>query len=489
VGEFGLAWVGSAVFLLGIVFLMAYAFSLGHQALASLLGYLAAAGLYALARAWRNGYPYLSRILEGGSLSLVFYTTMRLHFFSAGPLVGSAYVSLGLLLLVVALQLFLAVHHHSQALAGLATLSGVTAAVLIDATHVSLPLVAANCAAAAYLAVRCGWRRLLVAATALAYAAHLLWLLNNPVAGHPVHGVAEHQYNLAYLFVYAAAFAWPALVWGRARAEDARLLAVVLCNCLGFSLLTLLVVLTHFQKGYAAVYLAIAGFFLLASVLQWLGTHRPLSPAAYACFGYLALSVAIYGYAAVPTSFLWLSWQSLLVVSMALWFRSKALVVVNSLIFVGILLTYLAASPSSDPVNFSFALVALGSARVMNWQKERLTLRTEALRNVYLSVTFAMVLYALYRAVPGEYVTLSWTAAAVTYFSLSRLLGNVKYRWMAVATVLISVFYLLLVDLARLDPRFRIAAFLLLGLMALMISLFYAKVRRLLGRGEKVARE
>jgi hypothetical protein len=221
----------------------------------------------------------------------------------------------------------------------------------------------------------------------------------------------------------------------------------------------------------------LAAFFLLLSTVQWLETRREMLPAIYACFGHLALSISIHGYAGIPASFLWLSLQSLIVVSMALWFRSRTLVVMNSMIYVSILLTYFGFSPSSDAVNFSFALVALASARVMNWQKERLTLRTEMLRNVYLVIAFVLVFYALHRAVPGRYVTLSWTLTAVVYFLLSYLLRSIKYRWMAISAMLITVVYLFLVDLARLDSRFRAAAFLVVGFAALVVSLYYHKTR------------
>jgi hypothetical protein len=164
---------------------------------------------------------------------------------------------------------------------------------------------------------------------------------------------------------------------------------------------------------------------------------------------------------------------------MALWFRSRTLVVMNSIIYVSILVTYFGLSPSSDRVNFSFALVALASARVMNWQKERLTLRTEMLRNVYLVIAFILVFYALYGAVPGRYVTLSWTLTAAVYFVLSYLLRSIKYRWMAISAMLITVIYLFAVDLARLDSRFRAAAFLVVGFAALVVSLYYHKTRGL----------
>ena len=484
IGEFGLAWVGSLIFLLGIVFLMAYTFSLGYSLLSSILGYLAAIGLYFVARIWRNSIPHLSRITVISSLLLLFYTTMRLHFFSASPLIENSLLAFSLLLLTVAINFYVALQRKSQSLAGLAIALGMVAALLIDRTHVGLPLVAVNAAIAAYLAIRRHWWQLLIATIILTYATHLLWLLNNPVVGHPLQGVAEHQYNIVYLFLYAAIFSCPALFRQESPSTTAFSITTILFNCLGFSLLTLLAVLTHHQKSYPAVYLGVAGIFLFISIAQWLKTHQQLAPAIYACVGYMALSLAIYGYAAIHISFLWLSLQSLLVVSMALWFRSKILVVVNSLIYIGILITYLVISPSSDLVNFSFAPVAHASARIMNWQKERLTLRTDALRNVYLSIAFVMALYALDQAVPGEYVTLSWTLLAVGYFGMSYLLHNIKYRWMAMGALLVTVLYLFLVDLARLDPRFRVAAFLFLGLMALVISIFYTRIRRLLARRE-----
>ena len=214
------------------------------------------------------------------------------------------------------------------------------------------------------------------------------------------------------------------------------------------------------------------------------GGHEFL-PAIYACFGYLALSVAIYGYSGVPAVFLWLALQSLLVVSMALWFRSKTLVVINAIIFLCILAAYVTSFPSSDWVNFSFALVGHASARIMNWQKKRLTLQTEMLRNIYLVIGFVFVLYTVYHVVPANYVTLSWMGVAVSYFLISLLLKNIKYRWLAIASALVTISFLFLVDLARLAPKYRVPAFLFVGIMTLVISLYYTKFRQLLSKGRR----
>src|SRR5205085_9919674 len=177
-------------------------------------------------------------------LLLLFYATMRLHFFSANPLIGNVYVVFGLLLSVVTLQLWLAILQHSQTLAGQALLSGLFLALLIDRTHIGLPLVALVCALAVYLKLRRAWQRLLLTTIIFAYVTHLLWLLNNPLLGHPLQGVAEHQYNLVYLFLYAALFACATLFHQGDLSTDASAIGALLLNCLGFSVLTLLVVLT-----------------------------------------------------------------------------------------------------------------------------------------------------------------------------------------------------------------------------------------------------
>jgi len=53
------------------------------------------------------------------------------------------------------------------------------------------------------------------------------------------------------------------------------------------------------------------------------------------------MSIAIYGLYGFPKVFLLLSVQSLVVVTMALWFRNRLMVIMNSLLFIMILLVYL----------------------------------------------------------------------------------------------------------------------------------------------------
>jgi hypothetical protein len=432
---------------------------------------------------WKESATHLSRIMASGSVILLYYATLRLHYFSSEPLVRNAVFAFSALLLVVAFQFYLAIKRNSQTLAILAVLLALISGHVSDSTQIGLSLLVIVCAVAVQLALMRSWWPTLILTVILAYASHLLWLLNNAVVGHPLGAISADRYSPVYLFLCAILFFWS--VFATDRSSEPGPMAVVFLNSAGLSVLISLVVFALYQKSYAQLYLAVAGFFLVGSMLQWLKAHQQLIPAIYACFGYLALSVAIYGYAGIPAVFLWLSLQSLLVVSMALWFRSKILVVANALIFLCILATYVTGFPSSDWVNFSFALVGHASARIMNWQKKRLTLHTEMLRDVYLVIGFVFVLYTLYHAVPANYVTLSWMGVAVAYFLVSLLLKNIKYRWLAVASALVTISFLFLVDLARLDPKYRVPAFLFVGVMTLVISLYYTKFRQLMAKGRK----
>lgn len=475
IGSFGFAWVGSCILLLGIIFAMAYTRYLGLGILPTLIGYVSVTGLYFFAQVWKEKAPHIYRINYATCLLLLYYTTLRLHYFSENPVIGSASLAFLLLLAVVGFILYLSISRDTQILGVIAIVLGLVSALMLDSTWVSLPLIVLLSTLSVYLARKREWWDLLITSVLLVYAAHLIWLSGNPIAASRPLFEPGGASGLVFIFLYAAAFSIPMLSYTDTSASEPSHIALVLFNCLGFALTVFLTVGIHYPQNYSPVFMAIACFALPSSMILWSMTHRQLAPSVYAGFGFTALSIALFRYSGVPIAFLWLALETFLVVSMALWFRSKILIVSNAIIFLLILLLYISTSPSVTGVNFSLAFVAILSARILNWQRERLTLTTENLRNLYLVVAFIFMLYALKSAVPENLVTLSWTAAAAAYFVMSQLLRNAKYRYMAIATMLVAIIYLFMVDLSRLDLIYRVVAFLFLGLIALAISLFYSR--------------
>jgi hypothetical protein len=187
----------------------------------------------------------------------------------------------------------------------------------------------------------------------------------------------------------------------------------------------------------------------------------------------MAMSIAVYGLFGLPRVYFLLSVQSLLVVSMALWFRNRLIIVMNSFLFLIILIVYLLSSKHVNGANFCFVFIALISARIINWKSSRLQIKTDMIRNLYMLEGCFMMLFALLHAVPKQFVTFSWTMAALLYFIISLLLKNIKYRYMALGTMICSAFYLFIVDLARIGLIYRVFALLFLAAISIGISIYY----------------
>lgn len=478
IGEYWLARVGLVALIIGAAFFIAYPFAFLPPLLHRLLGFLAVAGLFAVSRMWRANYPYLSRILFGGGLVLLYYAVLRLHFFSETAFIASKPVALAALTLVNFALFLAAAKRASEFLAGVAIFLGYATALVGDQTLFTLASLTLVALVAVYFMMQHRHHRAGMLGLALAYFAHALWLLNNPLLGHPLVAVTEPQNNLVYLFAYAIIFAAPNLLRKEEELGNAVKILLPLMNGMGFFAMATLVGATFFEKQLAASNFAVAALFLACAIAAWRLRASRYATSFYACFGYLALSVAIFSRFDSPQYFIWLGWQSLLVISTAIWFRSQIVVVANTAIYLGIFLAYLKVAPSTLAVNLSYAVVALLSARLLNWKTERLALKTELMRNAYLASAFIIIAYGLYHAVPKNYVSLSWLGAAGFYFLMSLLLKNKKYRWMAIFTLLLTVLYVFFVDLARLEAGFRVLSFLALGLMLMAVSLLYARARK-----------
>lgn len=475
IGEYGLAWLGSLVLFFGIIFLMTFTTNLGYPVLSSILGYASSIGVFILAYFLRRSFPHMVFMLNISGHLLLYYSTLRLYFFSAHPLIPMKEIDLLLIVLVIGIQLFFALKEKSELRTGIAMVLAVATALMGDQVNITLPMLTLVSVSAFYFFVRYAWWRLFLLLLVLVYLSHLLWLMDNPLLGHPLEMISPKMYSSIYLFITGAIFSCTALVRKKQTEPEKGLNAMILLNAFCFSVVILIVTLLFFENKYVGLFSVISAFCLAFSVLLKIMTKSRFTPSFFACFGFMALSVSVYGLVKLPAAYFWLTLQSFLVVSIALWFRSRIIVVANAFLYLGLLVIYLSFSPSIDRVNFCFAFVAFATARIQNWKKERLTLKTDLMRNMYLIILFFTMLFAFYHAIPGRYITLSWTAVAAAYFILSMILHNIKYRWMAIATILVTVVYLFLVDLAHLSVGYRVIAFLFLAVISFSASLYYTK--------------
>jgi len=473
IGRFGLAWLGNIVLLFGITFMTQYLIILGDRFLSVIFGYTAAAAIFFLADYLKKTNEHLAFMFKMNAQLLLFYITIRLHFFTSAPIIQDKTISIILLLLLVIFQSYLSVRNKSQVFATLSVFLALTTAIMADSTHFTLLLVTLTAALAIYYYFRFNWQPLFFVTVFMTYISFFLWLFGNPFMGHPMQMISEHHFGIIYLFLLGACFSILIFFRKRDASSDDFLIGVTIANGIPFTFLLLLIVLRFFTTDYVTLFAIITICCLIYSTVLHSKSDWNFASAFYALYGFMAMSIAIYGLYGFPRVYLLLSVQSLIVVSLALWFRNRLIVVMNSLLFLTILTVYILSSKPIDSVNFSFAMISLISARIINWKRSRLQIETDLIRNLYMIEGFVMVLYALFHAVPKHFVTLSWTMAALLYFLLSIILKNVKYRYMALGTMICAAFYLFIIDLARIDLIYRVLALLFLAIISIGISMYY----------------
>lgn len=473
IGRFGLAWTGNIVLLFGITFFMQYLIIQGNPVFSSVLGFIAVVSIYFLADYLKKTNDHLAFMFKLNSQILLFYVILRLHFFSASPLLPGKTISLILLLLIVTLQVYLAVRNRSQVYAALSVIFALTTAFVGETTHLMLSLIVITAFGSAYYYYKFRWGSLLVATIILTYASFFLWMAGNPVMGNSMHLLRDQPYGAIYLFFLGSCFSVLLLMRTKDDSSDDFLAGIIFLNGILFTILLTLVVLVFFSTDYVGLFSVITICCLVYSVLLHSRSDWKFASAFYALYGFMAMSIALYGLVGLPRIYLFLAVQSLVVVSMALWFRNRLIVVMNSLLFLTILFIYITTSKSSDWINFSFAMVALISARIINWKRSRLQIKTDMIRNLYMLAGFFMVLFLLGNAVPKQFITLSWTMAALLYFLTGYILKNVKYRYMALGTMISATFYFFIIDLAKIEIIYRVFALLFLAAISIGISIYY----------------
>lgn len=410
-------------------------------------------------------------------LILLFVSTLRLHFFSTDPLLTNKMILIFLLFLVTAISLVISIKKESVYLTTLALIFFFSTALISDYPILIFSVLILGALGVSYLDKKYNWNSLSVSAIILTYLVHLLWYVNNPAIGKEMMIIPNWNLNLLVIPIYM-------IIYGANNAnkisdevDDFYAIQKTTFNSIGgFGLFIFITLNSNYHIagllnfGFSLVLLSLAA-------LHWTKQKSKFSTFLYSMLAYAALSVSIVLAFPSPSYFIWLCWQSIAVVSTALWFRSKFIVVANFFIFISIFLAYLVLAGETSVSAISFGLVALISARIMNWQKERLELKTDNLRTAYLVIAFLIIPLVLYINLPSQLVGISYIALAFIYYMLGRLINNKKYRLMASGTLVLSIIYIFIFGLTSSNTSYKIFSFLLVSIALVIISIIYAKVR------------
>jgi hypothetical protein len=457
----------------GIVFLLTFPYGNISPFIPSLVGYVLVGAIVGLSVAWRETYEQISRYLLGGGLILLYFTTLRLSHFSPEPALTDWMLESVLLTAVVIVNLAVSLRRGSPYLTAISILLGCVTALLTGQTYVALAMLLVLAGVTGWGFFRHRWIAVLLLGMLLIYASFLIMAMNDPAAGNAMRLTGLPQPGSMFLLAVCLTFGVAAAGALREHTETIGVGGAAAVNGGGAFLLLLLV--TEIGHYAPAWYMALSVAALALAGLFWRFRRSKYSTFVYAMTGYLAMSVAIVELFPKPDFFIWLCWESLLVVITAVWFRSRFIVVANFMIFLMSFFAYLVTAGTVSLVSASFGVAALLSARILNWQRDRLELHTEMMRNAYLGSALFVIPYALLHSLPGGLVTLSWLGVALCYYIMSRILKSRKYRWMAILTVLMTIVYAFAIILVGFDPLVRIVSLLVLGTALLAISMIYSR--------------
>lgn len=479
VEQSGFAVAGVVALTIGAGFMLAQPHSNLPAAVPSIVGAALAAGLLLAAHFGERRFGLLANSLRGAGLVLLFFAALRLSFFGATPALDlRGTLGRTLLVLPVALSAALAWSRRSPGLAALSLVLGCAGAIAINTGEfliVALPLLTSAVVAAALVR---GWPALPLVGAPLLYLTHFVWACGNPILGGRYHYSAEPAAAPLALLIMICLFAATALFRAHREHEDGVTNAAALLNCFFGYGVFLVHTAAAFPRHFAMLHASAFAVFLGIAVLFWTRERARVSTFFYVLTGYVALSMAILKASAIPEVFVWLSLQSVVVVATAVWFRSRLIVVANFLIYAAIILGYMFIAKAETGISLGFGIVALVSARILGWQKDRLELKTELMRNAYLFSALVIFPYGLHHLVPPRYIALSWVGLAVGYYLLNLIVRSEKYRWMGHATLALAAIFIVFAGPGQLAPVYRVASFVALGTVLLIVSLSFPRVRR-----------
>jgi hypothetical protein len=476
IGQFWFAKLGIFVFLVGWLIANTLPFGDLNQVIPVVIGFITGLTVIVTSIFIRGRLPHLAGWVLGSGFLIIYLAALRMHFFSSSPLVENIVPIIIILYAVSVVIVFTGKKWNSPYISSLGISTLYLTSLMGNFPYLIFLTIIICAIISSYLKIKLNWIGLLNYSMIVAFIVHLIWFINNPLLGNPLELQVDLPVNLIFILIYQIIFT---LAFFNDRKYDENLLSslgVLTITSVGYGLFLLITILS--KPALAQVYhLAASIIFIAFAILFFKQKGSKIATFFYAMTGYGALSIAIVFQFAVPDFFMWLCWQSLLVVSTAVWFRSKFIIVANFIIFLLIFITSLVFAASAGWISLSFGLVALFSARILNWKKDVLELKTEQMRNAYLLTAFFIIPYSLYNMLPSGYVAFSWIVVAILYYVFSLILKNTKYRYMSLATFMLTVLYVFVLGITSEETIFKILSFLVLGAALVIISVVYTRNR------------
>ncbi len=478
IGEYWFAYVGIAILVIAFVFMLSMQWANLHPVLPSIMGAGICGLMIGAATYTKSSFKFISLNLWGAAFVMSFISVLRLFHFGEPSLLASGYLEHSILTLLCIGLVAFAYNKRSPYLFSISL-----TLLLLGGLVINIPAWTLTLNAIAALCIVFYSRELedpisFIYGTIAVYVAHLIWMIGNPIMTGGYEVVAHPAWNQVYLLVYALIFSLILIVSDPEKIAKKYIVANAMANgVLAFVLFNL-----SFTLGDATPTILPKIFFFLVflglALAFWKRLEINFSMVLFTLLAHGTISIGFVQTVASPDLYVILIWQSLLVLANALWFSSQFITISNFLLYIVLFLAYTAASGFAGIISVSFGFVALFSARMLRAFEIRLGTSYNVLINFYLAITFVSLPFALWKALPHEWVAFPWLGVTLLYYGLSVMLKSQRYRWMGHLTLIATLVYAILQATMGMEPGQRIFTFLTLGVVLITVSGVYTRIRK-----------
>jgi uncharacterized membrane protein len=480
-GTYWLSRVGIVALIIGIAYLITYRFGELGMLARVVAGYVLSAGLGAFGLWLARRHELFGRIVFGGGLALAYFVTYALHFLPSVRVIESQALALVLLALLVTGIVVIAHRMQSETVAGIALFLGLHTGMLSEITTFTLLSTSLLAAGALFFLVKNRWVIVPLSSLVAVYSTHVVWALraDGVAPGAPTR--ERLLLSLGFLVLYFVLFSVALLARPRELSVRA-CLAFALLNWVGLALLGGYEVARWSEDGLFT-------FFVLLALAQGgcaavaRGRHAP-GALFHAYLSLTAITFALAMPARHGDSRLVVSWA---VTGLATGLAGRAADspvlrwVAGVILFAALGAWYVIPSGPTvllAVVFLCFVLVERAGAVPWPGAKRPEAHPGDSLLQAALAAGAGLALVGLVGAwMPEGLVTLGWGVAAFGLFALGFGVRERWYRLAALAVLGLALLRLLFVDLAGLPADQRILTFILLGVMLLVISYTYTRLR------------
>ncbi|NQV29463.1 MAG: hypothetical protein HQ508_01125, partial [Candidatus Marinimicrobia bacterium] len=478
IGEYWFAYVGIAVLVLAFVFMLSLPWSGIHPVLPSLLGLSICGAMAGSAHYSKVSYKFISLNLWGAAFVLSFFSVLRLFHFGEFTLFDPGYLE-NVVLTVFCIGLvataFLKKSNYLFCI-GISLL--LAAGIVINQPIWTLSLNALAAGALVYFTSDLKKSVAFSSGSIMIYAAHLIWMIGNPIMTGQFESLANPLWDQTFILIYASILSVRIILPLPKKRKNEYVIANALANGTPAFLLFNASFLLHSGTNPLSLKIIFFLVFFGLALVFWNRLKINFSMVLFTLLAHGTISIGFTQSIASPDLYVILIWQSLLMLANALWFKSKFITVSNFLLYIVLFIAYTAASGFAGIISVSFGFVALFSARLLRAYEARLGSSFDILINFYLAIAFFSLPFALWKALPTEWIAFSWLGITVLYYFMSAVLKSPRYRWMGHFTLFATILTVVLMATMGMEAIYRIFTFMALGGVLITVSVVYTRIRK-----------